>query len=128
MNSTTDLIIRIKNGYTARKETVDSPYSKMREEIVKKLKLLKFIKGYKVEKDGAFKKLIIELSYEEGIPAMTDVKIYSKPGRRWYVTVKKIKTVFGGLGAAILSTPKGILTNQEAKKEKIGGELLFEVW
>ncbi len=128
MNSTTDLIIRIKNGYTARKETVESPYSKMREEIIKKLKSLKFIKDYKVDKDGVFKKLVVELSYADGMPAMTDVKIYSKPGRRWYVTVKKIKTVFGGLGAAIISTPKGILTNQEAKKEKIGGELLFEVW
>ncbi len=72
--------------------------------------------------------MVVELSYADGMPAMTDVKIYSKPGRRWYVTVKKIKTVFGGLGAAIISTPKGILTNQEAKKEKIGGELLFEVW
>lgn len=100
----------------------------MREEVLKKLAALKFIASYKIEKDDMFKKLIIELNYQDGTPAVTDVKIYSKPGRRWYVPVKKIKGVFGGLGAAILSTPKGILTNKEAVKEKTGGELLFEVW
>lgn len=128
VSTTIDLIIRIKNGYIARRESIESPHSKMNEEVLKKLVALKFIKGYKVESAGIFKKFIIELSYEEGEPVLTDVKIFSKPGRRWYVSTKKIKTVFGGLGAAILSTPKGILTDEEAKAAKTGGELLFEIW
>jgi small subunit ribosomal protein S8 len=128
MSNTIDLIIRIKNGYIAERESIESPYTKMHEEVLKKLAGLKFIKGYKTEKDGAFKKFVIELRYEDGQPALTDVKIYSKPGRRWYVPSKNIKRVFGGMGASILSTPKGILTNSEAVKEKTGGELLFEVW
>ncbi len=128
MSSPIDLIIRIKNGYIAGKETVESPYSKLREEILKKLKALKFIADYKIEKGKKFNQLVIELRYEAGEPALSDVKIYSKPGRRWYVPAKKVTSVFGGLGAAILSTPQGILTNQEATKAKTGGELLFEVW
>lgn len=128
MYNTIDLIIRIKNGYIANRESIEAPYSKLKEEVLKKLKALKFIGDYKIEKNGAFRKFVIELSYEGGMPAISDVKIYSKPGRRWYVAAKKIKPVFGGLGASILSTPKGIMTNKEAKKEKTGGELLFEVW
>lgn len=127
-NTIIDLIIRIKNGYIANRQRIESPYSKMREEVLKKLTALKFVASYKIEKDDVFKKIVIELNYQDGIPALTDVKIYSKPGRRWYVPVKKIQRVFGGLGASILSTPKGILTNKEAVKEKTGGELLFEVW
>lgn len=127
-NTIIDLIIRIKNGYIANRESIECPYSKLREEVLKKLAALKFIKGYKIDKSVTFHKFIIELKYENGIAALTDVKIYSKPGRRWYVPAKKISQVFGGLGASILSTPKGILTNKEARKEQTGGELLFEVW
>ncbi len=128
-NTIIDLVIRIKNGYIANRESIECPYSKLREEVLKKLTALKFIKGYRIDKSVKFHKFVIELSYEEnGMAVLTDVKIYSKPGRRWYVPAKKIKSVFGGLGASILSTPKGILTNREAIKQKIGGELLFEVW
>ena len=78
-NSIIDLVIRIKNGYMAKKEPIESPHSKYKEAILKKLLSLKFIEGYTVE--GEIKKnIIINLSYEEGAPAITDVKIYSKPG------------------------------------------------
>ncbi len=127
-NSVIDLVIRIKNGYIAKKETVFSPYSAMREEVLKKLVALGFLKAYSIGKEPR-KHLVMELLYHDAeIPAFTDVKIYSRPGRRWYVQAKELRPVLGRLGAMILSTPKGVMTNTEAKKENIGGELLFEVW
>lgn len=126
-NAISDLIIRIKNGYQAKKEQIESPYSIFRERVLKKLIPLGFIKGYEV-KGGKIKKLIIELQYDDGVAVFTDVKLFSTPGRRWYVSSKELKAVMGGFGVAILSTPKGILTGSEAKKEHVGGELLFEIW
>ncbi len=122
-----DLIIRIKNGYMSHKETILSPHSKFRVEILTKLKNLGYIKDFEVTKDKN-KRIIIDLSYVDSVGAMTDVKIFSTPGRRLYSTVKKIKPVLGGLGVGIVSTSKGILTDKEAKKQKIGGEFLFEIW
>jgi len=127
-NSINDLIIRIKNGYLAQKEQVVSPYSKFKEAVLKKLAELKFIKDYQVEKEGSFKKLIINLSYQNKVPALTDVQIFSKPGRRYYVSYKDLKPVMSGYGYSILSTPKGIVTNKEARLKKLGGELLFNIW
>jgi len=126
-NSVIDLIIRIKNGYLARKETIESPCSKYREAVLKKLVNLKSIKGYEVK--GTVKKSItIDLAYEEGKPAISDVRIYSKPGMRLYISYKNLKPVLSGFGYSILSTSKGIMTNKEAKKAKLGGELLFSFW
>lgn len=122
-----DLVIRIKNGYMSKKEKITSPYSTFREEILKKLKNLGYIKSFDIVK-GNIKSFEIELLYEDGEPVFTDAKIYSTPGRRWYVTVKQLRPVLGGLGVSILSTPKGILTNNEAKKIGTGGELLFDIW
>jgi len=88
---------------------------------------LKFIEAYSVE--GEIKKnIIINLKYEEGNPAITDVKIYSKPGMRLYISYKNLKPVLSGFGYSVLSTSKGIMTNREAKKAKLGGELLFSFW
>lgn len=126
-NSAIDLIIRIKNGYMAKREEVESTYSVFREELLKKLKELGFIKEYKVEGEK-IKKIVITLSYKDGVEALTDVQIYSKPGRRYYVSYRDLKSVLGGFGFSILSTPKGIMTNKEAHKLKIGGELLFSIW
>lgn len=126
-NPAIDLIIRIKNGYLSKKEGVDSPYSLMREEILKKLLFLKFIKKYKVT-DDKVKKIYIELSYDDLVPALTDVRIYSRPGGRYYVSYRDLKPVLSGYGYSILSTSKGIVTDREAKKQKLGGELLFSIW
>lgn len=126
-NSIIDLIIRIKNGYMAHNEFIGSPQSKFKESLVKKLVNLKYIKGYTVK--GELKKTMeIELLYEEGVPAMTEVQIFSKPGRRYYVSHKKLKPVLNGFGYSIISTSKGLLTNKEAEKEHLGGELLFNIW
>ena len=126
-NSIIDLVIRIKNGYMAKKEIIESPHSKYKEAILKKLMNLKFIESYSVK--GKIKKnIIINLSYEEGNPAITDVKIFSKPGMRLYISYKNLKPVLSGFGYSVLSTSKGIMTNREAKKAKLGGELLFSFW
>jgi small subunit ribosomal protein S8 len=126
-NSIIDLIIRIKNGYMAKKESISSPYSKYKETLLKKLVDLKFIKEYKVE--GELKKVIqIILIYEKGVPALTDVQIISRPGRRFYVSYRNLKSIMSGFGHSVLSTPKGIITNREARQKKLGGELLFNIW
>lgn len=126
-NSVIDLIIRIKNGYLAKKDQVVSPYSKFKEEVLKKLKTLKFIKDYSLNKEK-FNEITIELLYQEGVPALTDVQIFSKPGQKFYVSYKDLKPVMSGYGYSILSTSKGILTNKEAKQQRLGGELLFNIW
>jgi small subunit ribosomal protein S8 len=126
-NSVIDLIIRIKNGYMAKKETIESPYSKYKEAVLKKLIDLKVVKDYKVK--GEIKKIMtINLIYEEGEPAISDVKIYSKPGMRFYTSYNNLKPVLSGFGYSILSTSRGIMTDREAKKMKLGGELLFSFW
>jgi len=126
-NSIIDLVIRIKNGCMARKTTIESPHSKYKEAILKKLLDLEFIEGYAVE-GKIKKKILINLRYEEGSPAISDVKIYSKPGMRMYVSYKNLKPVLSGFGHSFLSTSKGIMTDREAKKAKLGGELLFSFW
>lgn len=126
-NSIIDLIIRIKNGYLAKKEVIHSPYSVFKINILKKLLQLKFIKNFKVEEDKN-KLISIELNYNNGIANFTDVKIFSKPGRRYYVSYRDLKPVLSGYGFSIISTSKGIKTDKEAKKEKLGGELLFNIW
>lgn len=111
----------------ARKDKIISPYSKFKEEVLKKLQELKFIKGYQLDKKN-FNLITIELLYHDNQPSMTDVKIFSKPGRRYYVSYKDLKPVMSGYGYSILSTPKGIFSNKEAREKKLGGELLFNIW
>jgi len=125
-NSFIDLIIRIKNGYLARKEKVEVLSSNFNLRILKKLKELKYIKDYSEKEDG--KKIEVELLYNNNQKALTDVKIHSKMGRRIYRGYRELKPVLNGLGFSIISTSKGILTNLEAKKLKVGGELLFDIW
>jgi len=126
-NSFIDLIIRLKNGYMARKETIISPYSHFKEEILILLKKLGFISNYRVEGE-TIKQIIIDLFYKDGEPVLTDVKIVSRLGQRIYVSYRDLKPVLGGMGWSILSTPKGVMTNKQARREKLGGELLFKIW
>lgn len=122
-----DLVIRIKNGYMADRETIIVPFSKFNISILEKLKQLKYIQDFTIEGE-TIKKITAILKYDDGVAAFTDVKIFSTPGRRWYTTYNEIKPVLGGMGQAIVSSSKGILTGKEAKKEKVGGELLFHIW
>src|SRR3989338_2300028 len=123
-NSVIDLIIRIKNGYMARKENVEITYSKFNLEVLQKLEKLGYIRNFK-SKEG---KIQVELIYIDRKPVITDIQIFSKPGRRFYVSYKDLKQIMGGLGYSLLSTSKGILSNKEARKIKVGGELLFSIW
>ena len=126
-NSIIDLIIRIKNGYLSRKETIVSPFSNFKKLLLIKLKDLGYIKDFQVEGEK-IKKLNIELLYKDGQPVLSDIKIVSTPGARKYASYRDLKPVLNNFGFMILSTPKGILTNKEARRVKLGGELLFEIW
>ena len=124
-----DLIIRLKNAGAVKKETVSVPYSKLRHAVLTKLAEAGYIesaapKGEQVQE----KTLEVTLRYENGVPRINGVKRVSKPGRRLYCGVADIYPVKFGKGHMILSTPAGILTNEEAKEQKVGGEQLFIIW
>lgn len=123
-----DLMIRIKNGYIARNEEIQGQYSKMNVEVLKVLQAEGYVSKFEVTENNTKKDITIELKYNEGEPVLTDVKLMSKPGRRLYTRVSEIRPVLGGLGIGVVSTPKGIMTEKNARKEKIGGEMLFKVW
>lgn len=123
-----DIIIRIKNGYTGRKESIEAPYSKIVEKIIMLLAKEKYIKQYRFDSQKKKKGLVIDLLYHDGKPAMLGVKGISKPGRRIYQRIKEVKPVLGGMGCAVLTTSKGIMTDKEARKHKISGEVLFKIW
>lgn len=122
-----DLLIRIKNAARARKSVVEVPYSKVKERILENLKNRQFIEGFAVEKGARpqWKNLIITLNNSR---RDIEVKRISKPGQRIYIKSDELKKVNGGLGVAIVSTPKGIITGEEAKKMNLGGELICEVF
>jgi len=128
MDPITDMLNRIRNAQAVLKETVDISFSNLKYEIAKILEKEKFIN--KAEKKGKKTKKIIEitLKYHEKIPAISGLKRISKPGQRIYKPVKQIKKVKGGYGIAIISTSKGLMTDKEARKQKLGGEVLCEVW
>jgi small subunit ribosomal protein S8 len=126
MSPVTDLVIRIKNGYMAKKYRITSPYSKFREAVLTKLKKLKYIDDFTVSGE-VVKTFTIDLVSDDS-NKFNDVKIISKPGQRMYIPVNELKPVMSGMGYAIISTPNGILTNIEAKKQNTGGELLFYIW
>ena len=108
----------------ARKESVEIAYSKFNLEVLQKLVKLGYIKNCE-NKEG---KIQVELIYIDRKPVITNIQIFSKPGRRFYVSYKDLKQIMGGLGYSLLSTSKGILSNKEARKIKVGGELLFSIW
>jgi small subunit ribosomal protein S8 len=123
-----DLLIKIKNGQQARAEFVKLPYTNMDMAIAEVLEREGFIES--VSKKGRMPRRAIEikLKYENGKGRISDVKFLSKPSLRQYGGYRDLKTVKQGYGTAILSTPKGILTARDARKAKVGGALLFEIW
>lgn len=124
-----DFINQLKNAGAVGKQTVSLPYSKFKFAIAEKLKEVGYIKAAEKKGKKVRKTLEVTLQYDEkGHHKINDVKRVSKPGRRLYASVPEITSVRHGSGALILSTPKGILTDKEARKEKVGGETLFEIW
>lgn len=124
MDSIADALIRIKNGYLAGSQKVTIKYSKI---VLYILKLLEK-EGY-LEKASSDKKNIeAMLKYTNRVPAITDLQRISKPSLRVYKGVKELPRVLNGLGIAIISTPKGVMTDRDARKQKVGGEILAFVW
>lgn len=119
-----DALIRIKNGYMVGKVEVWVRFSNLIEKIMKLLQKHGYIDSFK-QKEG---KLLVTLKYNGRVPALTDIKRVSKPSLRVYRGVKELPSVLNGLGVAIISTPKGVLSDREARKAKVGGEVLALVW
>lgn len=127
MDPISDMLIRIKNAQKAGHETVQIPYSKFKHEIAKVLEEHKMVKASERKGKRVRKFLEVELVYADEEPAIHEVRLISKPSRRFYSPLKKIpKPRHGGL--IILSTPKGVMCEEKARKEKVGGELIAEVW
>ncbi len=124
-----DMFTRIRNGYLIAKMEVIVPYSRVKEEIIKLFKTLGFIEEAKVhEISKSQKNIIITLKYIKGSPAITTVRRVSKSGRKIYCKAKDLPYVLSGLGYAIVSTSKGIMTEKDARKKGLGGEILAEIW
>jgi small subunit ribosomal protein S8 len=123
-----DFLTRLRNASRAGKAEVIAPYSKIKAEIARILKQEGYITDYEVDTTGKFPELKVATKLVNRTPAITGLKRVSKPGLRKYVGVGEIPRVLGGMGIAILSTPRGLVTGREAKKQKIGGELLAMVW
>jgi small subunit ribosomal protein S8 len=124
-----DMLTRIRNASSARHEKVLVPRSRLKIRIAEVLKEEGFIKDFTVHQDGAQGAITILLKYSaDREPAISDIKRVSKPGLRRYVPNDSIPRVLNGMGIAILSTSKGVMADREARKQKVGGELICTVW
>ncbi len=123
-----DFLTRIRNAVKAKKKYVDIPSSKMKVSLAEILKSNKFVKDYNVIEDNKQNILRVHLQYVNGTPSITGLKRISTPGLRQYVDKDNAPRVLGGLGISVLSTPKGLLTDKQAKKESVGGEVICHVW
>jgi small subunit ribosomal protein S8 len=123
-----DFLTRLRNASQSGQAQVVAPYSKIKAEIARILKQEGYISEYEVESAGSKPQLKVVTKFVNRNPAITGLKRVSKPGLRKYVGAQEVPRVLGGLGISILSTPKGVLSGREAKKENVGGELLAFVW
>lgn len=124
-----DMLTRIRNGQQARKSTVKCPASRLRSNVLEVLKREGFIRGYdQHDVSAGIVELNIELKYHEGDPVIRHLSRVSKPGRRVYSGVSDLTRVYNGLGISILSTPRGVLSDAEARAQNVGGEVLCEVF
>jgi small subunit ribosomal protein S8 len=123
-----DLLTRIRNAMVARHQSVQVPASKMKIAIAKVLREEGFIKGFEVVPEGIKRAVRIDLAYSGKEPSISGLRRVSKPGLRVYVQKREIPRVYGGLGIAILTTPQGVMTGQEAWRRRVGGEVLCYVW
>lgn len=123
-----DFLTRIRNAAAAGQEVASAPFSKMKSELARILQEEGYIWSYEVDTTGDHPQLKLKLKYINRAPVVRSLKRISKPGLRKYVSCDEIPRVLGGLGIAILSTSRGIMTGQRAKKAKVGGELLAQIW
>jgi small subunit ribosomal protein S8 len=124
-----DMLTRIRNGGTARLLRVKMPKSQLKVEVARVLRDRGYIAGYSDDPDAEKPTLTVEIRYSDGDrPIIEGIQRISRPGRRIYVSAKKIPQIRSGLGMAILSTPRGVMTDTEARSAGVGGELLAKVW
>lgn len=124
-----DMLTRIRNANMVSLPTVTLPSSKLKVALAKLLKEEGYIADYSETVDGVFKTLTITLKYDENQkPVITNLQRVSRPGLRTYQKAKNIPQVFGGMGIAVISTSKGLLTDRKARKENLGGEVICQVW
>ena len=124
-----DMLTRIRNANVVSHPTVELPSSKLKVALAKLLKEEGYIVDYSEKVDGTFKTLTIELKYDEASkPVITSLKRVSKPGLRSYSKAKNLPQVYGGMGVAVVSTSKGLLTDRKARKENLGGEVLCYIY
>jgi small subunit ribosomal protein S8 len=123
-----DMLTRIRNGQQARKDSVLSPASKLRVRVLDVLQREGYIRGYSEEQLGRAPGIRIELKYFEGQPAIQHVSRVSRPGRRVYSGATELPRVRNGLGITIVSTPRGVLSDSEAREQNVGGEVLAEIF
>lgn len=124
-----DMLTRIRNGQRARKSAIKSPASKLRVNVLDVLQREGYIRGYEVSdvREG-IKEVSVELKYFEGDPVIREIQRVSTPGRRVYSKIKDLSRVYNGLGIAILSTPRGVMSDSEARESNVGGEVLCQVF
>lgn len=123
-----DMLTRIRNATAARMPVVDVPASGLKREVARVLQEKGFIKKFVVVEDGKQGLIKLLLRYTDGVPAIQGLQRTSRPGLRLYSSVEKLPRVRNGLGFAILSTPQGVMTDREARKLNVGGEVLCKVW
>lgn len=124
-----DMLTRIRNGLQSRHAAVEMPASKLKSAIAEVLKDEGYIKGYSQSGEGTSKTLKVELRYVgKNEPVLSGLKRISKPGLRVYAGAEELPRVFGGLGTAIISTSRGVMSGAQARKMRVGGEVLCHVW
>lgn len=128
MDPISNMVIMIKNGSRAGKTVVSFPYSKIKNAIAECLKKEGYIKDVAKKTKGGHPVLEVELLYQDKKPKVTDAERVSKQSRRVYFKIKDIYPVKSGTGLLVLSTPKGIMSGKDARKEQVGGEALFRIW
>ena len=124
-----DMLTRIRNANTAYKDEVEMPASRLKEEIARVLQREGYVAGYRVEGDPPKRRIVVEMKYgPERERTITGIKRVSRPGRRVYADQDHLPRVLGGLGVSILSTSQGLMTDRQAARAGIGGEVLCQVW
>ncbi len=123
-----DALTRIRNANLVKHETVSMPHSNLKEQLVKVLKVEGYVESYVVEEKDGFKQINVTLKYDNGNAVISGLKRVSKPGLRVYSKAKNMPRVFDGMGIAVISTSKGLMTEKQARDNKLGGEVLCYVW
>ena len=124
-----DMLTRIRNGQTTNKKVVDAPASRFRKNVLEVLKREGFIRNFEEkEMSPEINFFEIELKYYNGKPVISEIKRVSKPGRRVYSSIKNLQKTYNGLGISILSTPRGVMSDNEAREANVGGEVLCTIY